>query len=145
MHSPAGFTAVELALTLVLAGLLTAITMPRVSRTMLHIRVNRATATVAADLETAFSMAGRQRKPVRLTIDSAAVRYVVTDRTGGTVRLTRWLAAPDYQIQQLRASTNPVDVFPSGVATATDTVLIGSGGYTRRVVMTSAGLVRILP
>jgi hypothetical protein len=38
-----------------------------------------------------------------------------------------------------------VDIFPSGVASSADTVTIGAAGYTRQIVMTSAGLVRILP
>jgi Tfp pilus assembly protein FimT len=141
----AGFTAVELALTLVVAGLLTAMSMPRVSRTLQHMRVNRATAAVAADLEQAFSTSARMRKPIRITFNTVALSYTMADRVGGTVRLTRSLTAPDYQLQSLAATTSPLDVFPSGVATATDTVTIGSGGYTRRIVVTSAGLVRTLP
>jgi type II secretory pathway pseudopilin PulG len=141
----AGFTAVELALTLAVVGLLTAMSMPRVGRTLQHMRVNRATATVAADLEQAFSTSARMRKPIRVTFNTAALSYTLADRSGGTVRLTRSLTAPDYQLQSLAATATPLDVFPSGVATATDTVTIGSGGYTRRIVVTSAGLVRILP
>jgi type II secretory pathway pseudopilin PulG len=140
-----GLTAVELALSLAVVGLLTAITMPRMGRILQHMRVNRATATVAADLEQAFSTAARMRKPLRVTFNTVTLTYTLADRTGGTVRLTRLLTAPDYQLQSLAATTNPVDVFPGGVAAATDTVTIGSGGYTRRIVMTSAGLVRILP
>jgi type II secretory pathway pseudopilin PulG len=145
LGSRAGLTAIELALTLAVVGLLTAMSMPRVSRTLQHMRVNRATATVAADLEQAFSTSARMRKPLRVTFNTAARSYTLADRTGGTVRLTRSLTAPDYQLQSLAATTSPLDVFPSGVATATDTVTIGSGGYTRRIVVTSAGLVRILP
>src|SRR6476661_8193485 len=141
----AGFTAVELALTLAVVGLLTAMSMPRVGRTLQHMRVNRATATVAADLEQAFSTSARMRKPIRVTFNTAALSYTLADRSGGTVRLTRSLTAPDYQLQSLGASATTFDAFPSGVATVTDTVTIGSGGYTRQIVVTSAGLVRILP
>jgi hypothetical protein len=48
-------------------------------------------------------------------------------------------------VTTLTFSTTPVDIFPSGVATSADTVTIGAGSHTRRIVMTSAGLVRILP
>ena len=144
-RATAGFTAVEVALTLAVLGLLTAMSMPRVGRTLQHMRVNRATATVAADLEQAFSTAARMRKPIRVTFNTASLSYILADRAGGTVRLSRLLTAPDYQLQSLGATATTLDVFPSGVATATDTVTIGSGGYTRRIVVTSAGLVRILP
>ena len=108
----------ELALTLAVVGLLTAMSMPRVGRTLQHMRVNRATATVAADLEQAFSTSARMRKPIRVTFNTAALSYSLADRSGGTVRLTRSLTAPDYQLQSLAATATPLDVFPSGVATA---------------------------
>jgi hypothetical protein len=105
-------------------------------------QVNRATATVAADLESAFSMAARQRRPIRITCCTAA-GYTVADRAGGTVRLQRSLT--DFGVTTLTFSASPVDIFPSGVASSADTVTIGAAGYTRQIVMTSAGLVRILP
>jgi hypothetical protein len=42
-------------------------------------------------------------------------------------------------------SANPVDIFPSGVSTVSDTIRITSGNSTRRIVLTTAGQVRILP
>ena len=97
---------------------------------------------VAADLESAFSMAARQRRPIRISCCTAA-GYTFADRSDGTVRLQRSLS--DYGVTTLAFTVSPVDIFPSGVASSADTVTIGAAGYTRRIVMTSAGLVRILP
>jgi hypothetical protein len=105
-------------------------------------QVNRATAVVAADLETAFSMAARQRRPIRIACCTAG-SYTFVDRSDGTLRLQRSLV--DYGVTTLTFAASPVDIFPSGVASSPDTVTIGAAGYTRRIVMTSVGLVRILP
>lgn len=141
-----GFSLVELSLAMVVLALLLAIGTPRVSRYITQLRVQRATAVVATDLEQAFAMAGRQRKPVRLDCNCAGMIYTVTDRLGGTVRLTRTLGADaDYRLTTLTFSTAPVDIFPSGVASGPLTVTVGAGGYSKQVVMTTAGQVRILP
>ena len=142
-----GFSLVEVSLAMVVLALLLVIGTPRVSRYMTEMRVQRATAVVATDLEQAFAMAGRQRKPVRLDCNCAGMTYTVTDRLGGTVRLTRTLGADaDYRLTTLTFSTTPVDIFPSGVTSAPNlTVTVGAGGYSKQVVMTSAGQVRILP
>jgi hypothetical protein len=38
-----------------------------------------------------------------------------------------------------------VDIFPSGVSTAADTIIVSSGTSIRKVYVTTAGQVRILP
>ena len=137
-----GYTLVEMAVAILVASLLGLIAQQHVGPMIQRSQVNRATAAVAADLESAFSMAARQRRPIRISCCTAA-GYTFADRSDGTVRLQRSLV--DYGVTNLGFSTSPVDIFPSGVATSADTVTIGTAGYTRRIVMTSAGLVRILP
>lgn len=146
-----GFTMVELALTLTVFGLLTAMSLPRVGFMLTHMRVDRTTSTVAADLESAFSLAARQRKPVRISCTCGTRAYTLADRTGATVRLARSLASSDYGVSTMTfanasSATNAVvDVFPSGIASAPLTVTIASGGWSRRITLTTAGQVRILP
>jgi hypothetical protein len=130
-----------MAVAIVVASLLGLIAQRQVGPLIRRAQVNRATAAVAADLETAFSMAARQRRPIRITC-CAGVSYTLADLNGGTVRLQRSLV--DYGITTVAFTASPVDIFPSGVASSADTVTIGAAGYTRRVIMTSAGLVRIL-
>ncbi|MGH7628021.1 MAG: GspH/FimT family protein [Gemmatimonadales bacterium] len=97
---------------------------------------------MAGDLELAFSMAARQRKPMR--VDLAGTTYTIADRAGGTVRFRRPLG-PDseYRVQTVTFSADPVDVFPSGVASSADTVTLTSGPAVRRIVKSPAGQVRI--
>jgi prepilin-type N-terminal cleavage/methylation domain-containing protein len=142
IESRLGYTLVEMAVAIVVASLLGLIAQQHVAPLIQRTRVNRATATVAADLETAFSMAARQRRPIRITC-CTGTSYTLADRAGGTVRLQRSLV--DFGVTTLAFSASPVDIFPSGVASSADTVTIGAAGYTRRIVMTSAGLVRIIP
>ena len=137
---------VELALTFTIIAILTAMMIPRIGRTMQATRINRATAMVAADLEQAFTLAGRFRRPMRLSCTCGTQTYTIADRNGGTVRLTRALGVDaDLSTLTLTFSATPVDIFPSGVASAPDTVRITSGVSTRAVVLTTAGQVRIIP
>jgi len=141
-----GFSLIEVLLTVVVLGLMTMIGMPRVNTFMTHMRVKRATALVAADLEQAYALAGRERKPMRITCTCASQIYTVADRSGGTNRLTRALGADaDYKLTTLTFSVTPVDIFPSGVTSSALTVTLGAGGYTRQITLSSAGQVRILP
>lgn len=137
---------VELALTLCVIGIMTAMMVPKIGRIMQATRLNREIALVAADLEQAFTLAARYRKPMRLSCTCGTQTYTIADRTGGTVRLSRKMGADaDLGTLTLAFSASPVDIFPSGVATAPDTVRITSGISTRAVVMTTAGQVRVIP
>ena len=141
-----GFTMVEMALTLCVIGIMTAMMVPKIGRIMQATRLNREIALVAADMEQAFTLAARYRKPMRLSCTCGTQTYTIADRTGGTVRLSRKMGADaDLGTLTLTFSASPVDIFPSGVATAPDTVRITSGISTRAVVLTTAGQVRVIP
>jgi type II secretory pathway pseudopilin PulG len=137
---------VEMALAFVIIAILTVAGIPKIRRTIQANQVRRSTAVVAADLERAFTLAARYRKPMRLSCTCGSGTYTVADRTGGTVRLSRNLRADgDMGILTLAFSRTPVDIFPSGVSFYPDTITITSGISTRRIIMTTAGQVRILP
>ncbi len=137
---------VEMALTLCVIGILTAMMVPKIGRVIQASQVRRSATIVAGDLERAFTIAARYRKPMRLSCVCGSGTYTIADRTGGTVRLSRNLRADsDLGLMTLTFSATPVDIYPSGVATAAETVTITSGVSTRTIVMTTAGQVRILP
>jgi prepilin-type N-terminal cleavage/methylation domain-containing protein len=141
-----GFTMIELALTITLIAIMTAMMVPKIGRIIQATRINREIAIVVQDLEQAFTIAARSRKPMRLSCTCGTQTYTIADRTGGTVRLSRKLGADaDLGTLTLTFSASPVDIFPSGIATAPDTVRITSGTSTRAVVMTTGGQVRIIP
>jgi hypothetical protein len=140
---------VEMAFTFAVVGLLSAMIVPKIRRTIQASQVSRSATIVAADLERAFSLAARNRKPMRLSCVCGSGTYTVADRTGGTVRLSRNLVADgDLGTMTLTFSQTPVDIFPTGVVSLAApplTVRITSGISTRAVTMTSAGQLRIVP
>lgn len=140
---------VELAMVFALIGILTLMGVPKIRQVIRASQVKRSAALVAADLERAFTIAARYRKPMRLACVCGSGTYSVADLAGGTVRLSRNLRA-DGQLgtMTLTFSQTPVDVYPSGVAVITTpplTVRITSGNSTRAVTITTAGQVRIVP
>jgi prepilin-type N-terminal cleavage/methylation domain-containing protein len=139
-----GFTLVEMAFVFAIIGILTLMTIPRIRRVMQANQTRRAAATVAGDLERAFTLAARYRKPMRLSCVCGSGTYTIADLTGGTVRLSRNLRNNgDLGTMTLTFSVTPVDIYPSGVSTQPETVTITSGISTRTIVMTTAGQVRI--
>jgi prepilin-type N-terminal cleavage/methylation domain-containing protein len=145
------FTMIELALTLTVIAIMAAMMVPKIGRVMQAQRIRRQTTIVAADLEQAFTLAARYRKPMRLSCTCASQTYTIADRTGGTVRLSRRLGADgDLGTLTLAFTTNPVigvngvvDIFPSGVSSTALTVTLTSGSSSRTVTLSTAGLVRI--
>jgi type II secretory pathway pseudopilin PulG len=140
---------VELALTFTIIGILTAMMIPKIGRTMQATRVNRTSAIVAADLEQAFTLAGRFRRPMRISCTCGSGIYTITDLAGGTVRLRRQLIG-DSDLGNMTLVFNPpvagiVDVYPSGVSTTPLQVRITSGASTRAITLSTAGHVRIVP
>ncbi len=139
-----GFSAVELMIVLVMIGMLAAFGFPRVARELRRSRANQAASVVAADLEVAFSMAARQRKPVTVSYVTASKEIRIADRASGTVIRSRPLGAgTEWNIDQVTTSGLPATIFPSGIANAAFTIDLTSGSFTRRVSSTRVGLTRV--
>jgi len=144
-----GFTMIEMALVFTIIAIMTATAIPKIGRIMQASRVNRTASIVAADLEQAFTIAGRFRRPMRVSCTCGTATYTIADRADGTVRLRRVLAG-DSDLGNMTVVFNPpvagfVDVFPSGISTALLQVRITSGISTRAVTLSTAGHVRIIP
>ena len=138
---------VEMAFVFVLIGLMTAMAIPRMRRTIQASQVNRSVSIVAGDMQQAFTLAARFRRPMRLTCAcGVGGTYTLADITGGTVRLTRRLGQDaDLGTVTLAFNNTPVNIFPSGVSSVALIVRITSGASTRAVSLSTAGLVRIIP
>jgi hypothetical protein len=140
---------VELALTLTVIAILAAMMVPKIGRFMQATRISRQTAIVAADLEQAFTLAARFRRPMRISCTCGTGTYTIADRNGGTVRLSRTLGQDEDLGSLTLAFEVPVsgivDVFPSGVSTDLLRVRLTSGISTRAVTLSTAGHVRIVP
>ena len=138
-----GFTLIETIIAIVIIGLILGAGLPAFSRTLRVGRVNSAAQVVSGDLDRAFATAARQRKPVRITWNNSAMQYTLTNRTSGTVLLTRPLGTAG--ATSVTFSVSPLDIFPGGFASAALTVTLAEQDYTRHVRMTRAGLTLVGP
>lgn len=140
-----GFSLTEVVLVVSMLGVVTALALPTVSRSLTSIRADRAAAIVAADVKLAFSLAARQNRPVRLNVNSAQRTYTIRDRVSGTVLHRRIFGAgaADLMVSSIAASANPVDVFPNGLASEGVTYTLRVGEHQRAVIMTRTGHVRV--
>lgn len=138
-----GFTAIEMLIVVVVIGIMAAAVMPRISRIVAEERVRKLQGAVAVDLELAFALANRERKPVTITYNTSTQVLEVKDRATNTVLKSRYLGqSQDASTTAVTFSpTNGVTIFPNGLATAAVTVTVSNGPFTRTVAVTRAGLV----
>ena len=129
---------------LVAAVVLAALT-PGVVRTLKHSRVNRAANAISAQFYLAQSLAGRQRKPVTVTVSTATRTIVIADAVSrDTLAMTSFGLDSDFKLAALSATPPVVYLLPSGLANASIVVDVGDASYRQQVRMTRAGQVRIL-
>jgi len=141
-----GFTMIETLIVLVVLGVAVAMLIPQVRTAADSWRSRQAAGLIANDLETAFSLASRERKPVRLTCFCDQMRYVVTDRSSGAVLLERKLGlTSEYGMYAMTFSVNPIDIFPPGSSSSGVTVTIRARtGRTHTITLSQAGFVRVV-
>lgn len=138
-----GFTLAELSMSMALASVAMSMVVRPLQKTLGHERINRAANVVAGDIELAFSLAGRQRRPIRIVFDSSAVTYRIINRLDGTVYQQRPLGSQsEFTLSGASFSPATIDIFPSGLASGSLTVTLGTSSYTRQVTMTRAGMIR---
>jgi prepilin-type N-terminal cleavage/methylation domain-containing protein len=143
----AGFTLVEMLIVIVLAGILTAVALPRFRDVLASSRLSRVSRAVASDLDVGISLAGRQRRPVRIECDCPNRILRVVDRATGTVLHQRALGGTqDLSVGSMTLAASDggtsVVVFPNGLASAQLTVLLDESGRTRTVTLALSGAVR---
>jgi prepilin-type N-terminal cleavage/methylation domain-containing protein len=142
----AGFSLIEMLVTVSMLGIMVGMVAPNVSKDISHSRVNGAAQVVAGDLEQALSLAGRQRRPVRVVVDGSAKEIQLIDRVSGQLISRRRLGdVSEYKLYSVSGSPSTVDLLPHGVATSSTIVILSAGGYSRRVTMTRGGHVRVGP
>jgi type II secretion system protein H len=145
-HRASGFSMLEMLVVLMIIGVLAGIAVPKISRSIRHERVNRASQVLVQDLQNGFAIAGRQRAPVRLTFTSGTQTYVFTDRATGVVLQKRVMATgADYSLTSLTSTSNTVDILPNGIGSTAFTVTLANGDYSRTVTASTAGFIRSTP
>ncbi len=141
-----GFTMVEMAITLVVAGIVATVGVVALGPAVEHAKVRSAANVVAGDLQYAQALAVRERRPISVVVDSAGMQLVIRDRDELTVvHRTRMLGSDsDFSLDLLFATGASVQLFPNGLAGSTLTITLGLRGFSRRVRVTRAGQIRIL-
>ena len=140
----AGYTVIEMVMAFTVAATGIAMSAPKISSSVSHMRVDQAAEVAAGDLALAASLADREHKPVRVTIDAAAQTISVTERGGAILAKHAFGQASEYDLTALSGSPAQVDLFPNGTASQPITLTLGINGFTRQVVMTRAGLVHVV-
>jgi len=138
---------VELAIVIVLGGLLMSLAVWKTGPALQHARIRQVAATVSADLQYAQMIAARQREPVVVIVNPSLKLILIRSRDGTTEFRRRFMGpGTEYGLTSMAVTpTTTVQVFPNGIATETMTVTASASGYTRRVRLTRAGQIRVLP
>ena len=140
---------IELILVLTLVSLVASISIRSVGDTIQRDRVQKAAAIVSTDLEQAFALAGRQRAPMLVLIDSTTRKFQIVLASDTTLKYrTRDFATGDLGLNYISASRASLSVMPSGLSSDTLSLRLGiysrnGSTYDRTIRMTRGGLVRI--
>jgi prepilin-type N-terminal cleavage/methylation domain-containing protein len=146
-----GFTLLELMMVIVIASLTLAIAVKGLAAAQNRIRVDRAAAVLSDDIQSAFALVGRDRKPVRVVYDAPHVRFLLTDRSGVNIFRTRSLGLDtEYKMtgSTIIASDTAFEIYPPGLAESALTITLKKGvgspdPVTRILTISRAGLVSV--
>ena len=96
-----------------------------------------------SDVESAFALAARTRRPVTISYNSATRQLVTRDRALGTTLSARYLGqTADLSVTNVTLSpSDGITIFPTGIASSELQVTIANGGFSRRVTSTIGGQV----
>ncbi len=140
-----GFTFVELLVAIVMLAILLSFAVPAVGRGVRQAKADRAAYAIKQDLEQAFSLAMRERRPVLLAIDTIQRIYTIADRATGAVVVRRamGLGASEYGLTRLGASATTLTIYPNGLAADSVRLFAEVGDHRRLVRLARGGHVRV--
>lgn len=145
MRSRHGFSLIELLVVIVLIGIVGGVSMPRFSRIITQTKVHKAAQVLAIDVQQAFAIAGRNRRPIRLVWSSADMQMQVTDRAQTTVfRRTGVGAGAGFNLTSEDVTVYPtvLEIYPNGLALDTLYIKVAKSGHSRIIRVSKAGVVR---
>jgi len=142
-----GFTMLEAVCVLLLLATIAAVALPRAGALLQFLATRDAASVVATELDHARTLAARLRVPVRVTCECNTGTLIFIDRSTGDEVYRRRVAGAEagMGVQSIAFSVQEVDVYPSGITSGPLMVTVATPDAQRAVVMTSAGLVRVLP
>jgi len=136
---------VELLLVISMIGLISMMAFGRTSEMMTQWRVSRAAQAYGEELQSAFALVGRNRKPMMIVLDRSTMEIRMHDRAGVVYRRRGLGPGSAYKLDAANFTTSrdSVEVYPPGLAADSMSVTISRNGKLRRVRMLRGGLVQI--
>jgi Tfp pilus assembly protein FimT len=145
----AGYTVMELMIVTTLMGVVSLMSVGRISSYVQERHVVAAAMTVRNDLQQAFAIAARNRTPVRVSFASSDTALRLTNPENTVTYLSRGLGTgsgfmlgpADVAFCASSCSSASIDVYPNGWASDSLHVTISKGSHSRSIRMTRSGLV----
>lgn len=140
-----GFTLLELVVVMGVIGILAMMSMGKASRMVTGWRVTRAAQVMDQELQTAFALVGRNRKPLTITFDLSKMEIRLSDRAGTIYRRRNFGITSAYKLKSsdITLSRSSLEVYPPGLAADSLSITITKPGVKKRVRMLRGGLVQI--
>jgi Tfp pilus assembly protein FimT len=145
LSARAAYTILELLVVIMIGGVMAQLSIGRIHALMSQQRVLHAATAIENDLEAAFQIAGRNRKPVEIVWTPSVQQFSITDRTGTMYyrKINFSKQAYGFDANSVTVSQSPLEVYPNGLASSDLLITFSSNGVTKKVHMTRAGLVQI--
>lgn len=149
-----GFTLLELMLVVTMMAILASMSLGKMSTILEGWRMTRASQAYAEELQQAFALVGRNRKPVIIEFNTDSMTLFLRDRSGTIYRRRYFGNMSEYQLgaSNLTFSMPPLatnshaydlEVYPPGLAADSMNVTIRRPSGARRIRMLRGGLVQI--
>lgn len=151
-----GFTILELLIVVTMIGALAAISLGKTGQIMTGWRITRAAQAMSEEMQVAFALVGRNRKPVVIEFKTDSMNLVIRSRpdvSGNTTIFRRrnfgrdseyHLKATDLTFSKpVTSNTVSLEVYPPGLAADSLSVTIARQNSVKRVRLLRGGLVQI--
>lgn len=126
-----------------IAAVVTSMSIGKIQALITRSRVASASTAMQNDIESAFALATRNRTPMRIYWSSDARQMRVYDRNNVLFRKLNLGQAYGLSASNVSFSRNPLEVYPNGLAADTLLITLTSNGYSRKVWVSQAGLVKV--
>lgn len=126
-------------------GLIALLSAGRATSMMAGWRVSRGAQAFAEELQAAFALVGRNRKPVTISFDNTTMELKIADRSNVIYRRRNFGMTSSYKFNpsDFTFSRSSVEVYPPGLAGDSLSVQITRNGAYRRIRMLRGGMVQI--
>ena len=138
-----GFTLIETIIVLVVVAILAALVVPQANAAISQSRVQNSASVIAGDLQLAFSLASRQRAPLRIVVDPSGRQYRITNRAGTVIKERKVGDTSDLHVGSMTSTVTQLEIFPNGLASGPISITVTLNGHTQTISMTRAGQVRV--